>query len=115
MTRSILIVRCALPLSVGQLYSKLSKKKFKRKYTDENDREKTIELEQEISELKNHTFGAQGHIKYYYQKENEFSEDGSFGITHKEFAFLFSPLSKRVILHCAPAFRYRLMNFFADI
>lgn len=115
MTRSILIIKYTLPLSVGQLYNKLSKKKFKITYNDENDHDKKIELTQVISELKNKTFGVQGNVKYHYQKENEFREDGHFDITHKEFTFLFSPSSKIVILHGDPTFRVRLMKFFADI
>ena len=115
MTQSIVIVKYTRSLSVGQLFGRLSKNKFKRKYTDKNDCEKTIELEQEISELKSKDFGVQGHGKYYYQKENEFSEDSHFDITSKEFDFLFSPTSEIVILHCEPAFRSKLLSFFADI
>ena len=115
MAKSILIVKYRLPLTIGQLYNKLSKKKFKIKYRDRNEYEKTIELEQEISKLKKNTFGVQGHLKYQYQKENEFREDGHFDVTHKEFTFLFSPSSKIVILHGESTFRFRLIKFFSDI
>ena len=115
MTRSILIIKYILPLSVGRLFTKLSKKKFKITYNDENNQGEKIMLTQKISELKNTTFGVQGSVKYYYQKENEFREDGHFDITYTEFTFLFSPSSKIVILHGDTTFRIRLMKFFADI
>ena len=70
MAQSILIVKYNLPLSIGEIFRKLDKKKFKIKYDDENNQDKKIELEQEISNLKRNNFGVEGYVKYYYQKEN---------------------------------------------
>ena len=115
MAQSILIVKYKLPLSIGEIFRKLVKKKFKIEYDDENDDEKKIKLEQEISDLKSNTFGVEGHIKYYYQKENEFKGEGIFDVTAEEFTFLFVPSSNLVILHGNSNFRVRLMVFFAQI
>jgi|SaaInlV_200m_DNA_6_1039755.scaffolds.fasta_scaffold07006_1 hypothetical protein len=115
MAQSILIVKYNLPLSIGEIFRKLDKKKFKIKYDDENNQDKKIELQQEISNLKRNNFGVEGYVKYYYQKENEFKGEGIFDVTAEEFTFLFVPSSNLVILHGNPNFRVRLMKFFADI
>ncbi len=115
MPQSIQIIKYSHPLSLGQIFSKLSKKKFKIKYTDQNDSEKKIELEQEIENLKKNNFGIQGTLRYHYQKENEFADDGTFDVTHEGFSFLFDPTSNLVILHGSPSFRVRVMKFFSHI
>ena len=115
MAQSIIIIKYELPLSIGEIFRKLDKKKFKIKYTDENNHEEQIELEQEVSNLKQNSFGVEGHVKYRYQKENEFKGEGYFDPTHEEFTFLFDPSDKVVILHGNPEFRVRLMKFFAHV
>ena len=115
MAKSILIVKYTLPLSTGEIFRKLDKKKFKIEYDDENDDDKKIELEQEISNLKRNSFGVEGYVKYYFQKENEFKGEGIFDVTSEEFTFLFVPSSNLVILHGNTLFRIRLMRFFAEI
>lgn len=116
MAQSILIVKYTLPLTIGEIFRKLDKEKFKIKYNDENDTDKQIELTQEISNLKKkNSFGVEGHVKYLYQKENEFKGEGHFDTTSEEFTFLFDPASKIVILHGNPDFRVRLMKFFAYV
>ena len=115
MAQSILIVKYKLPLTRGEIFRKLDSKKFKKKYRDENNPDKEIELEHEISKLKNNTFGVEGHIRYQYQKENEFKGEGIYDITDEEFTFLFDPSANLVILHGNPQFRVRLMKFFADV
>ena len=104
-----------MPLSIGEIFRKLDEKKFKIEYDDENNLEEKIELEQEISDLKRNSFGVEGYVKYYYQKENEFKGEGIFDVTAEEFTFLFVPSSNLVILHGNPNFRVRLMKFFAQI
>ena len=115
MAHSILIVKYNIPLSIGELYSKLSKKKFKLTYVDENNSDKKIDLIHEISDLKQNSFGVQGYIKYFFQKENEFKGEGVYDVTSQEFNFLFVPSSNVVILHGDPNFRVRLMRFFTTI
>jgi len=115
MPQSIQIIKYNLPLSRGQINSKLSKKKFPIKYKDQNDPDKEIEFKHEIDKLKMNSFGVQGYLKYYYQKENEFIEDGSFDVTHEEFNFLFDPSSNLVIFHGNPNFRVRVMKFFSQV
>lgn len=115
MTQSILIIKYTLPSTIGEINSKLGKEKFKIKYNDENNPDKQIELQQEISKLKRSSFGVEGYVKYYYQKENEFKGEGIFDVTSEEFTFLFVPSSNIVILHGNPDFRVRLMKFFAHI
>ena len=99
----------------SEIYTKLSKPKFKIKYTDKNDADKQIELEHEVFNLKHTSVGVEGQVKYRYQKENEFKGDGSFDVTHEEFAFLFAPMQNFVILHGKTTFRIRLMKFFAYV
>ncbi len=113
--RSILIVKYKIPLSSGNIYTKLSKKKFKLKYKDKNGYDKTIELTHEISNLKRSSFGVQGDIQYHFQKENEFRGKGVYDVTIQEFSFLFDPLSGIVILQGDPTFQVRLLKFFTDI
>lgn len=115
MAQSILIIKYNLPLSIGEIFKKLDKKKFKIEYDDENNPDENIELEQEISNLKRNSFGVEGYVKYQYQKENEFKGEGIFDVTSEEFTFLFVPSSNVVILHGNPNFRVRLMKFFAHI
>ena len=115
MAHSILIVKYTIPLSIGVLYSKLSKKKFKLTYVDENIPDDKIDLTHEISNLKRTNFGVEGYIKYFFQKENEFKGEGVYDVTSKEFNFLFVPSSNMVILHGDTKFRPRLMSFFTTI
>ncbi len=115
MAQSIQVIKYKLPLSNGKIYTKLSKKKFQLEYDDKNDTDEKIPLVQEISELKKTSFGIQGYLKYHFQKENEFTADGSFDVTSQEFTFLFDPSSNTVILHGDPNFRVRLMKFFSEI
>ena len=103
------------PLGVSEIFTKLHKPKFKIKYTDQNDANKQIDLEHEISNLEHTNFGVKGYVKYRYQKENEFKGDGIFDVTHEEFTFLFVPEHNFVILHGNPLFRTRLMKFFAYV
>ena len=115
MPQSIQIIKYVAPLSIGQIHSKLSKKKFPIKYPDQNRSEKEIELQQEVDHLQKNTFGIQGTLKYYYQKENEFADDGTFDVTHEMFSFLFDPSSNLVIFHGSPSFRVRVMRFFSQV
>lgn len=115
MAQSILIIKYKLPMTNGEIFRKLDKKKFKMKYVDENNPDEQIDLEQEISNLEQNSFGVEGYVKYFYQKENEFKGEGHFDVTHEEFTFLFDPESNIVILHGNPDFRVRLMKFFAHV
>ena len=115
MSQSIIIAKYVFPVMASEIYTKLSKPKFKIKYTDKNDADKQIELEHEVFNLKHTSVGVEGQVKYRYQKENEFKGDGSFDVTHEEFAFLFAPMQNFVILHGKTTFRIRLMKFFAYV
>ncbi len=115
MPQSIQVIKYTLPLSRTQINLKLGKKKFRIKYKDQNNPDDDIELKHEVDELKMSSFGVQGYLKYYYQKENEFADDNSFDITYEEFNFLFDPSSNLLILHGNPNFRVRVLKFFSHI
>ena len=115
MARSIFVVKYNFPLTIGEIFTKLDKRKFKVKYNDKNDFEKQIELEHKISNLKQTTFGVNGIIRYFYQKENEFKGEGHFDVTSEELSFLFAPMTNAVILHGNTKFRTRLLTFFTYI
>ena len=115
MTRSILVVKYSFPLTVGEIFRKLDKKTFKIKYDDKNDSDKQIELEQMVLDVQQTTFGVEGHIRYHYQKKNEFKEEEYFDITNEECAFLFSPSANVAILHSSVTIRHRIIRFFAHV
>ncbi len=75
MPQAIKIFNYEVPLTIGEIYSKLSKKKFKIIEKDQNDLDKEITLIQKIDGLRQHAFGVVGALTYYSQKEFE-SIDG---------------------------------------
>jgi len=115
MPQAIKIFNYEAPPTIGEIYSKLSKKTFKVIENDQNDLDKEITLIQKIDGLRQHAFGVVGALTYYSQKEFESIDGEKFYVVPHGFGFLFSPQNELIIIHGDPNYYIRVLKFFSDI
>jgi len=114
MPQTIKIFNYEAPLSIGEIYNKLSKKKFKIKEEDQNNPDEEITLIQQIDILNKHVFGVTGGMTFNVQQEYEFADGKKYYIVPRKFGFLFSPQNELIIIHGDSNYYVRVLKFFAD-
>ena len=115
MPQTIKIFHYESPLSIGQIFNKLSQKNFPIVEIDENNPDNEITFTHEIEKLHQHAFGIMGGLTYYSQKEYEFAEGTKFYTVPRDFGFLFSPQNQIIIFHGDSEYYVRVLKFFNQI
>jgi len=116
LVRSIRVYRYNYPPSIAEVRLKLEQNKtYPNLQPDKNDVSREIPVPSTISEIKQHTFGIIGYLKYGLQKKNEFSSDERFDITSQEYNFLISPQNGILILHGSPEYRIPVIELLSKI
>ena len=117
MVRSIQVFRYEDASSEEDIFRILSKEKIV-KYTTENknNKSKKIEIQCNISEVKQGDYGVSGHFFYRYQEKiNRYTDDEKYAIWAEHYDFLISPKAGIIIIHGSIKFRRHVRNLISQL
>ncbi len=90
-------------------------KRIPNKQPNKNNPDEEIAVPSKIYDVKMHTFGIIGNLKFGFQKKNEFIEKEHYDITSQEYNFLIAPKNGILILHGPSEYRIRVMDLISKI